>query len=192
LPKQLTDEETQVVREALTGRPGRLDLAHALEKAAKSKGSEALQMLSLAFVLGWLLLAAVVLFAPGEYLTILFFGGGAMFAAIRQVRNRMIREGRYRWRPAAFLAGYFSFILIITVMTAIVRPDPLPRIDLLLRGGAHIQGELVVIASNNWYVAKPNGELLSVPTINVDRSTLSYQDPETDGSLFDSIWDQFS
>lgn len=50
LPKQITDEETQVVREALTGRPGWLDLAHALEKEAKSKGSEALQMLSLAFV----------------------------------------------------------------------------------------------------------------------------------------------
>lgn len=50
LPEQLTDEEAQVVREALTGRPGWLDLAHTLERAAKSKESEALQMLSLAFV----------------------------------------------------------------------------------------------------------------------------------------------
>lgn len=50
LPKELNNEETQVVQEAVTGRPGWLDLAHALEEAANARGSKALRMLSLVFV----------------------------------------------------------------------------------------------------------------------------------------------
>jgi hypothetical protein len=50
LPTQLQEAELSVVREALTGRPDWLDLAHALEEAAKARESEALRMLSLAFV----------------------------------------------------------------------------------------------------------------------------------------------
>lgn len=50
LPTKLTDEETRVVQEALTGRPEWLELAHALEEAGKSRDGEALRMLSLAFV----------------------------------------------------------------------------------------------------------------------------------------------
>src|ERR1700704_6375969 len=50
LPRQLSDEETQAVREAITGRPDWLELAHALEEASKAREGEALRMLSLAFV----------------------------------------------------------------------------------------------------------------------------------------------
>lgn len=50
LPTQLEESEEVVLREALTGRPEWLDLARALEDAANERGSEALRMLSLAFV----------------------------------------------------------------------------------------------------------------------------------------------
>src|SRR5215213_3359529 len=50
LPTQLQEEELCVVRGALTGRPSWLELARVLEDAANAKGSEALRMLSLAFV----------------------------------------------------------------------------------------------------------------------------------------------
>ncbi|HJZ37535.1 MAG TPA: DUF4209 domain-containing protein, partial [Solirubrobacterales bacterium] len=50
LPRQLDENEEALLREALTGRPGWLDLARALEDAANAGGSEALRMLSLAFV----------------------------------------------------------------------------------------------------------------------------------------------
>ena len=50
LPTQLNEDEQTVLHEALTGRPEWLDLARALEEAANVRGSEALRMLSLAFV----------------------------------------------------------------------------------------------------------------------------------------------
>jgi hypothetical protein len=50
LPSQLSDEEIRVVREALTGRPSWLELARALEAEATTHDSEALKMLSLAFI----------------------------------------------------------------------------------------------------------------------------------------------
>lgn len=50
LPRELTDEEARVVREALTGRPSWLELARALEETANANGAEALRMLSLVFV----------------------------------------------------------------------------------------------------------------------------------------------
>ena len=49
LPTQLLDDEVRTTEEALTGRPGWLELARALEEAAKANSSEALTMLSLAF-----------------------------------------------------------------------------------------------------------------------------------------------
>lgn len=50
LPTQLGEDEETVLREALTGRPEWLELARALEEAANARGSDALRMLSLAFV----------------------------------------------------------------------------------------------------------------------------------------------
>lgn len=50
LPSHLSDEDIRVVREALTGRPSWLEFARALESEANSHESEALKMLSLAFV----------------------------------------------------------------------------------------------------------------------------------------------
>jgi hypothetical protein len=49
LHTQLLDEEVRITKEALTGRPGWLELARALEEAATANSSEALKMLSLAF-----------------------------------------------------------------------------------------------------------------------------------------------
>jgi len=49
LPTQLLDEEVRITKEALTGRPGWLELARALEEAATANSSDALRMLSLAF-----------------------------------------------------------------------------------------------------------------------------------------------
>jgi hypothetical protein len=50
LPTQLDEGEESILRDALTGRPEWLDLAHVLEEAANANGSDALRMLSLAFV----------------------------------------------------------------------------------------------------------------------------------------------
>jgi hypothetical protein len=50
LPRELTDGEARVVREALTGRPSWLELARALEETANATEAEALRMLSLVFV----------------------------------------------------------------------------------------------------------------------------------------------
>lgn len=50
LPRQLDEDEQVVLREALTGRPEWSDLARSLEEAADARSSDALRMLSLAFV----------------------------------------------------------------------------------------------------------------------------------------------
>jgi hypothetical protein len=50
LPDRLTDSEIEVVTEALTDRPGWLELARSLESAADEQDSQALRMLSMAFV----------------------------------------------------------------------------------------------------------------------------------------------
>jgi hypothetical protein len=50
LPGRLSDNEIEVVTDALIGRPGWYDLARTLESAANQRSSDALRMLSLAFV----------------------------------------------------------------------------------------------------------------------------------------------
>jgi hypothetical protein len=50
LPTQLNEDEQTVLHEALTGRPEWPDLARTLEEAANARSSDALRMLSLAFV----------------------------------------------------------------------------------------------------------------------------------------------
>jgi hypothetical protein len=50
LPDRLTDSEIEVVMEALTERPGWLELARTLESAANERESHGLRMLSMAFV----------------------------------------------------------------------------------------------------------------------------------------------
>lgn len=49
LPLALSENETRIVRDALVGRPGWLDLARSLETEADAHASEGLKMLSLAF-----------------------------------------------------------------------------------------------------------------------------------------------
>jgi hypothetical protein len=49
LPTQLSEDEQDVLREALTGRPEWLELGCTLEEAANARGSDSLRMMSLAF-----------------------------------------------------------------------------------------------------------------------------------------------
>jgi hypothetical protein len=132
-------------------------------------------------------LGLVVIFVPTDYLTIFLFGAMAMGASIRIVRNWRIRENRHPWRPAAFLAGYLSFMVVAAAMTAIVRPSPLPQVEMSLHQGDRIQAEFVVLANGTWYLSRPGGDLLAVPASNVKTATLTYHGPEAADSIFNSI-----
>jgi hypothetical protein len=132
-------------------------------------------------------LGLVVIFVPADYLTIFLFGGIAMGASIRIVRNWRIRENLHPWRPAAFLAGYLSFLVVAAAMTAIVRPSPLAQVEMSLHRGDRIQAEFVVLANGTWYLSRPGGDLLAVPSSNVKKATLTYRGPEVADSIFNSV-----
>jgi hypothetical protein len=88
LPTQLNEEEQTLLCEALTGRPEWLDLARTLEEAANARSSDALRMLSLAFVYD--------LIAPRDYGRRANVGGP--YASMQETE-----EGIYPPRPAEVL-----------------------------------------------------------------------------------------
>jgi hypothetical protein len=154
------------------------------EKPDSSPGSKGVQ-----FPSSWpalFILLAAVLFIPGDYLAIVLFGLITMFVIIDVVRKAMNRRGRQNWRPAAFLGGYFGFVLAATLIGSIVRPDPLPHTILDMKRGKVVRGALAVSTGANWYVAQ-DGQIVAVPTSNVERSHITYSDPKGSRSLFNKI-----
>ncbi len=98
LPTQILDQELRIVEDALTGRPTSLELARALEESATANDSEALRMLSLAFVYD--------LVSPTQDARRLTAGGpyASMFESAESVfpprPNEVAEEVRSIWRFA--------------------------------------------------------------------------------------------
>jgi hypothetical protein len=133
-----------------------------------------------------ILLGGAVLFAPSDYAVILVFSGIAMLVAIDAVRNEMQRRGGKRWRPAAFLAGYFCFVLVATLMSSIVRPNPLPDAVVELSNGSTVRGSLVASSGNNWHIAR-EGEVITVSGDKAERVKITYLDRGNTPSLVGRI-----
>lgn len=133
-------------------------------------------------------LGVTIVFAPTDYATILVFGLIAMFAAIDLVRREMQRQRRTRWRPIAFLCGYFAFVLVATLMSSIARPDPLPLVALELTDGKTVRGLLVTSSGSNWHVAR-EGQIIAIPSDNTEQVKITYSKRKSASSLFDEILD---
>lgn len=126
-------------------------------------------------------------FLPLGLVTMLGAGILAMQAVIPRVRDTMVRRGYVKWRAYAFLAGYGAFLLASAVLGAFTRASPLPITTLTKRIGAPVHGGLVAVNGSNWFVAKPDGKILTIPENTVARVTISYSDDVEDESIFQML-----
>jgi hypothetical protein len=135
----------------------------------------------------WIALLVAAFFVPFGLVSTIGAGLLTIQSVIPRVRDWMLRQGYEKWRPTAFLASYCAFLVVSAVVGAFTRPSPLPDIRLERSAGKSIHGGLVAANGSNWFVAKPDGMVLSVPGGVVDIATITYSEESDDESLFQRV-----
>jgi hypothetical protein len=135
----------------------------------------------------WIVLLVAAFFVPFGLVTMIGAGLLTIQAVIPRVRDWMLEQGYEKWRPTAFLAGYCAFLVVSAVVGAFTRASPLPDVTLERSARGSIHGGLVAENDSNWFVAKPDGTVLSVPGRAVDISRITYSEEPDDESLFQRV-----
>ncbi|HET9395342.1 MAG TPA: hypothetical protein VFO36_04735 [Nitrospiraceae bacterium] len=119
------------------------------------------------------------------YVIAFVIGGFVVALMMRFTRKR--EESRSRRIALTTIASVATIMVSITVVSAFLRPAPLPHARLVVVDGPDIEGGLVTESGGAWYVVQSNESVVAVNGRRVRRSFITYPEREQEQSLVDWI-----